>query len=186
MQLKDSFPFFSTVSKTTLTTTVTSHEHTNISITNLHSSQQVTTSSEQTEHLHDSKVSRLTQKRPTEVTTASITDIPSSNFLELPTEKLSLTNKSLPSRLFSDALTDSSTNLTRNGTAVAAADSLVSNSSNVHYGKSSKQRGASNSLGKPSSGSGGIRISGQKIEMPQLNNFFDHSAYLKKHEHGFR
>jgi hypothetical protein len=29
-------------------------------------------------------------------------------------------------------------------------------------------------------------VSGQKIEMPQLNNFFDHSVFLKNNEHGFR
>lgn len=132
--------------------------------------------------LHESRASRLTQERRSEVTTVS--DIPPSNFLELTTEKLSLTNKSLPNRFASESLTNSSTNVTRNN---ATTDSIVvSNSTNVHYGKSSKQRGTSNSVGKPSSGSGGIRISGQKIEMPQLNNFFDHSAYLKKHEHGFR
>lgn len=112
------------------------------------------------------------------------TNIPTNNFLELTTEKLSLSNKSLPNRIASESLTNSSTNVTRSN--VTADSIVVSNSTNVHYGKSSKQRGTSNTLGRPSSGSGGIRISGQKIEMPHLNNFFDHSAYLKKHENGFR
>ena len=159
----------------------------NISINNNISSHQMATSSSSAEQavesIHNSKAMRLTQSRDADDnvhTTVSATSIPPSNFLELTTEKLSLTNKSLSSRFASESLTNSSTNN-------ATADSIVvSNSTNVHYGKSSKQRGASNSIAKTSSGSGGIRVSGQKIEMPQLNNFFDHSAYLKKHEHGFR
>jgi hypothetical protein len=142
-----------------------------------------TSSAEQVESIHNSKAMRLTQNRDADDnvhTTVSVTNIPPSNFLELTTEKLSLTNKSLSSRFVSESLTNSSTNN-------ATADSIVvTNSTNVHYGKSSKQRGGSNSITKTSSGSGGIRVSGQKIEMPQLNNYFDHSAYLKKHEHGFR
>ena len=59
------------------------------------------------------------------------------------------------------------------------------------HSKNTKQRTNSNSLVKTiqssaSGGSGGVRISGQKIEMPVLNDFFDHSIYLKNHEHGFR
>lgn len=124
--------------------------------------------------------SAFTSVTPTEQiqTTANLSQ---SNFLELTTEKLSLTDKSLlPSRLVSESLTSSSTIATNNSTN----NHSLSNS--THYAKSTnKQRTSSNSLVKQSSG-GGVRISGQKIEMPQLNDFFDHSAYLKKHEHGFR
>lgn len=106
-----------------------------------------------------------------------------SNFLELTTEKLSLTDKSLlSSRLVSESLTSSSTIATNNSTN---NHSLSNSSSSTHHSKStSKQRTSSNSVVKSSGG--GMRISGQKIEMPQLNDFFDHSAYLKLHEHGFR
>ncbi|CAO1390954.1 unnamed protein product [Diamesa hyperborea] len=60
------------------------------------------------------------------------------------------------------------------------------------HSKNTKQRTNSNSLVKTiqsnasGGGGGGVRISGQKIEMPVLNDFFDHSIYLKNHEHGFR
>ncbi|CAO1403675.1 unnamed protein product [Diamesa tonsa] len=61
------------------------------------------------------------------------------------------------------------------------------------HSKNTKQRTNSNSLVKTiqssasgGGGNGGVRISGQKIEMPVLNDFFDHSIYLKNHEHGFR
>ncbi|XP_070499901.1 uncharacterized protein [Chironomus tepperi] len=173
-------------SKTSSVTTSPENRNvSNISLNNISSHQMATSSSssEQVESIHNSKAMRLTQNRDADDnahTTVSVTNIPPSNFLELTTEKLSLTNKSLSNRFVSESLTNSSTNN-------ATADSIdESNSTNVHYGKSSKQRGASNSIAKTSSGSGGIRVSGQKIEMPQLNNFFDHSAYLKKHEHGFR
>lgn len=102
-----------------------------------------------------------------------------SNLLELTTEKLSLTNElSLSSRLVSESLTLSTT------TIDVASNRTVSNS--THNSKQTgKQKLSSNSLSK-STNDGGVRISGQKIEMPILNDFFDHSAYLKKHEHGFR
>lgn len=107
-----------------------------------------------------------------------------SNFLELTTEKLSLTDKSLlSSRLVSESLTSSSTTIVTNNST--NNHSLSNSSSSTHHTKSSsKQRTSSNSLAKSSGG--GVRVSGQKIEMPQLNDFFDHSAYLKIHEHGFR
>lgn len=81
---------------------------------------------------------------------------------ELTTEKLSLTNKTL---------SDSLVNLTN----------FIANNSS----KLTKQRGNSNTIAE-STNSGGIRVTGQKIEMPQLNNLFDHSMYMKKNEHGYR
>ena len=81
---------------------------------------------------------------------------------ELTTEKLSLTNKTL---------SDSLVNLTN----------FIANNSS----KSTKQRASSNTIAE-STNSGGIRVTGQKIEMPQLNNLFDHSMYMKKNEHGYR
>ncbi|KAG5679575.1 hypothetical protein PVAND_009135 [Polypedilum vanderplanki] len=149
------------------------------------------------EHFHNSQTLRLTQEN------SEVTSSPN-NFLESTTEKLSLSNKSF----VSESLTSNATNVTNtfNGgsnnssfiridaTSLRPLDnSPLSNSSVqnvVHHSKSTKLRGSSNNLMKipsgSSGGSGGIRISGQKIEMPQLNNFFDHSEYLKKHEHGFR
>lgn len=115
------------------------------------------------------------------LTTAAVNS--PSNLPELTTEKLSLTNKSLlSSRLVSESLTSGSTNVSHNSTN----NHSLSNSSSTHHAKSTnKQRTSSNSLIKSSTG-GGMRVNGQKIEMPHLNDFFDHSAYLKKHEHGFR
>lgn len=81
---------------------------------------------------------------------------------ELTTEKLSLTNKTL---------SDSLVNLTN----------FIANNTS----KSTKQRANSNTIAE-STNSGGIRVTGQKIEMPQLNNLFDHSMYMKKNEHGYR
>lgn len=81
---------------------------------------------------------------------------------ELTTEKLSLTNKTL---------SDSLVNLTN----------FIANNTS----KSTKQRASSNTIAE-STNSGGIRVTGQKIEMPQLNNLFDHSMYMKKNEHGYR
>jgi hypothetical protein len=132
------------------------------------------------EHLHSSKTLRLTQENLREATTSA-----PSNFLEPTTEKLSLSNKS---EAHSNVTSDSA----HIEAATASPKSLDSNSPlisniSVHHSKSTKLRGSSNSLVKTQSNSGGgIRVSGQKIEMPQLNNFFDHSEYLKKHEHGFR
>ncbi|CRK97488.1 CLUMA_CG010877, isoform A [Clunio marinus] len=103
------------------------------------------------------------------------------NVPELTTENLSLTNKSLLSnRLVSESLTSSSVIVKSNSSNYHS----VSNSTQ-NFKSTNKQRTNSNSLIKVSA-SGGIRISGQKIEMPHLNDFFDHSDYLKKHEHGFR
>jgi hypothetical protein len=158
------------------------------------------------ETLNTIKVSRLTDEQPhheptshTDVVvtpaapTISNTD---SNFHELTTEKLSLTDKSnrFPSEsLLTSSLTSTTLNVTSGNNITtmpssAIADSVLlnsNNSTNVHYkGSKIQQRVNSNSLVKSSNG--GMRVSGQKIEMPQLNNFFDHSAYLKKHEHGFR
>jgi hypothetical protein len=133
----------------------------------------------------------LREQQPKQVTTEIFTSGPASNFLELTTEKLSLTDKSLSNRFISELLADNSTATTltttttrSNSSIVSDNDSIENSSTSVHNTKASKQRGNSNSLMK--STGGGIRVSGQKIEMPQLNNFFDHSAYLKKHEHGFR
>lgn len=70
------------------------------------------------------------------------------------------------------------------------ADSQTKNieshaSSNDNSSKTFKQQRVINSnVFHPVSG--GTRIKGQKIEMPQLNDFFDHTEYLKKHERGFR
>lgn len=110
----------------------------------------------------------VTTTTPMKITTtihlaAALKSSPSNSPLELTTEKLSLTNKTSDSLL--------------NVTNFINANSSLS--------KLTKQRGTSNIIGK-SSGSGGIRVSGQKIEMPQLNNFFDHSVYLKNNERGFR
>lgn len=133
------------------------------------------------ESLHNAKTSRLTQEKQSEAftTAAPITASPPSNPLDPTTEKLSLTDKSVAN---SESVANSS--LISTVASSNASDDTAVNSSNVHYAKTSKQRGSSNSLVK--STGGGIRVSGQKIEMPQLNNYFDHSAYLKKHEHGFR
>ena len=98
-----------------------------------------------------------------------------SNFPELTTEKLSLTNKSLSNGIVSE-----------NPTSVTNYHSLSSSSSNssTHHLKSTTKQRTNNSSVKSSHG--GVRVSGQKIEMPTLNDFFDHAAFLKKHEHGFR
>lgn len=112
-------------------------------------------------------------------------DLAQSNFPELTTEKLSLTNKT--DELVSESLLDGS-HLTfhKNNNNLNHSLTNSSNSNTTHQIiKSARQHVNSNSLGK-STNDGGIRISGQKIEMPVLNDFFDHSAYLKKHEHGFR
>lgn len=100
------------------------------------------------------------------------------NVGELTTEKLSFTNKSLASQLVSESLANVDDSSTTNHTVTSGTH---------HFKSTNRQRSSSNSLVKSSGSSGGgVRISGQKIEMPQLNDFFDHSAYLKKHENGFR
>lgn len=171
-----------------VTKSTSSESHENIE--NLHNSKtlRLTQESKDLNHLHHQQQQQQEQIENESTTTVSVSEAPS-NFLELTTEKLSLTNKSL---------SNSSTNVTTNENAstshtapqptTPSDSSQISNSSvNVHHAKISKQRGNSNSLVKvPSVSGGGVRVSGQKIEMPQLNNYFDHSAYLKKHEHGFR
>lgn len=115
------------------------------------------------------RLNAIVQQTPIVITTVVVTPTSPSNLLppsqpppELTTEKLSLTNK---------ILSDSLVNITN----------FVANNSS----KSAKQRGNSNTIAE-STNSGGIRVTGQKIEMPQLNNLFDHSMYMKKNEHGYR
>lgn len=118
-------------------------------------------------YLENDSSSLIVEQTPI-VTTTALTNSPvSSTQLELTTEKLSLTNKTL---------SDSLVNLT---------NFIGINSSNTNLSKSMKQRGSSNTITKTAN-SGGIRVTGQKIEMPQLNNLFDHSVYMKKNEHGYR
>lgn len=107
-------------------------------------------------------ITTSTSSTTTVVVTSSPSNSPSPS--ELTTEKLSSTNKTL-----SDSLANE-TNFTANSSSLS---------------KSTKQRGGSNTLVKATN-SGGIRVSGQKIEMPQLNNLFDQSKYMKKNEHGYR
>lgn len=122
-------------------------------------------------------------------TTATMLQVTS---IELTNETLLLTNESSLSQmaLVSESLISN---------AIILNSSTNNNNNHNHslgvnhiHSKSTKQRTNSNSLvksiqsiGSGSSG-GGVRISGQKIEMPVLNDFFDHSIYLKNHEHGFR
>lgn len=122
-------------------------------------------------------------------TTATV--LPAVTSIELTNETLLLTNESSLSQmaLVSESLISN---------AIIMNSSTNNNNHNHSLGlnhihsKSTKQRTNSNSLVKSiqssASGSsgGGVRISGQKIEMPVLNDFFDHSIYLKNHEHGFR
>lgn len=106
-------------------------------------------------------------------TTITSTTVSSpSNFGDSTTEKLSLTNKSLS---YSQPVAVSPTKET----------SFNDTKSSKTLSSNFKQHRIINSnVFHPING--GTRMSGQKIEMPQLNDFFDHSEYLKKHERGFR
>lgn len=111
----------------------------------------------------------------TKSTTASFaqaTMSTSSNSPELTTEKLSLPIKSAAE----------SQSQVRLDTA-AAVNITNPKSSNVK--QQQPHRIINSNVYHPVSG-GGVRAKGQKIEMPQLNDFFDHNEYLKKHERGFR
>ncbi|CAO1404988.1 unnamed protein product [Diamesa serratosioi] len=127
-------------------------------------------------------------------TTNNITaTVLSANSIEMTNETLLLTNESSlsqmglisESQLSNAIIMNSNTTTTNNNNNYNNHNHSLGTSHN--HSKNMKQRTNSNSLVKSSaSGSGGVRISGQKIEMPVLNDFFDHSIYLKNHEHGFR
>lgn len=122
---------------------------------------------------HSDEGSLLTTKVILSSTTITSTSTPS-NFGDSTTEKLSFTNKSLPySQLEAD---ESSTKEMSLNDTNKSSKTLSSNFK--------QQRVINSNVFHPING--GTKMSGQKIEMPQLNDFFDHSEYLKKHQRGFR
>lgn len=90
------------------------------------------------------------------------------------TEKLSIQNQPF----YKQALEESHT---RDTLASSATQHNVSNSKSHNV---KQHRIINSNVYHPVSG--GVRTKGLKIEMPLLNDFFDHNEYLKKHERGFR